>query len=102
MRADWNGNVDYWQEVQESDKGLIDSKTVAEVSDKAMETSLKLNGVEDGKRSYGRMVDLLLDWYFMQQEGAELKMKIVTRSAEQTIALGEKLGALLGGGEIIA
>lgn len=29
-------------------------------------------------------------------------MKIVTRSAEQTIALGEKLGALLGGGEIIA
>ena len=59
------------QEVQESDKGLIDSKTVAEVSDKAMETSLKLNGVEDGKRSYGRMVDLLLDWYFMQQEGAE-------------------------------
>lgn len=71
VRADWNGNVDYWQEVQESDKGLIDSKTVAEVSDKAMETSLKLNGVEDGKRSYGRMVDLLLDWYFMQQEGAE-------------------------------
>lgn len=36
-----------------------------------METSLKLNGVEDGKRSYGRMVDLLLDWYFMQQEEAE-------------------------------
>ena len=71
VRADWNGNVDYWQEVQESDKGLIDSKTVAEVSDKAMETSLKLNGVEDGKRSYGRMVDLLLDWYFMQQEEAE-------------------------------
>lgn len=29
-------------------------------------------------------------------------MKIVTRSAEQTIALGEKLGALLSGGEIIA
>lgn len=64
VRADWNGNVDYWQEVQESDEGLIDSETVAEVSDKAMETSLKLNGVEDGKKSYGRMVDLLLDWYF--------------------------------------
>ena len=29
-------------------------------------------------------------------------MKIVRRSAEQSIALGEKLGALLGGGEIIA
>lgn len=73
VRADWNGNVDYWQEVQESDKGLIDSETVAEVSDKAMETSLKLNGVEDGKKSYGRMVDLLLDWYFdiYQEESSE-------------------------------
>ena len=64
VRADWNGNSDYWQQVQESDKGLIDSHTVAEVSDKAMETSLKLNGIEEGKRSYNMMVDLLLDWYF--------------------------------------
>lgn len=54
--ADMNGNSDYWQSVQESDKGLLPSKTVAKVSDKAMEASLKLNGVEDGKRSYGRMV----------------------------------------------
>jgi hypothetical protein len=67
VRADWNGNVDYWQEVQESDEGILDSKTVAKVSDKAMETSLKLNGVEDGKKSYGRMVDLLLDWYFAKE-----------------------------------
>lgn len=66
VRADWNGNVEYWQQVQESDKGIIDSETVAKVSDKAMETSLKLNGVEDGKKSYGRMVDLLLDWYFTE------------------------------------
>lgn len=62
--ADINGNSDYWQSVQESDKGLIDSKTVANVSDKAMEASLKLNGVEDGKKSYGRMVDLLLNYYY--------------------------------------
>lgn len=60
--ADINGNSAYWQSVQESDKGLISSKTVAEVSDKAMEASLKLNGVEDGKKSYGRMVDLLLNY----------------------------------------
>ena len=50
--------------MQESDEGLFDSKTVAEVSDKAMETSLKLNGIEDGKKSYGRMVDLLLNYYY--------------------------------------
>ncbi|SDA12421.1 Protein of unknown function [Ruminococcus sp. YE71] len=68
VRADWNGNSEYWKSVQESDKGLLDSKKVAEASDKAMEASLKINGVEDGKKSYGRMVDLLLDWYFMEQE----------------------------------
>jgi hypothetical protein len=32
-----------------------------------MEASLKLNGVEDGKKSYGRMVDLLLDWYYTDE-----------------------------------
>lgn len=34
------------------------------VSDKAMETSLRLNGVSDGVKSYGRFVDLLLNYYF--------------------------------------
>ncbi|MGN0633530.1 MAG: DUF3810 domain-containing protein [Oscillospiraceae bacterium] len=66
--TDWNANYDYWKSVEESDEGILDSETVAEVSDKAMEASLKLNGVEDGKKSYGRMVDLLLDWYFMNLE----------------------------------
>lgn len=64
VAVDIAGNSDYWQTVQEEDKGLISSKTVAEVSDKAMEVSLKLNGVEDGKKSYGRMVDLLLNYYY--------------------------------------
>lgn len=67
VRTDWQSNSEYWQEVQESDEGLISSETVAKVSDKAMETSLKLNGVDEGKRSYGRMVDLLLDWYFAEE-----------------------------------
>lgn len=61
---DITGNRKYWDEVQESDEGLFDSETVAEVSDKAMETSLKLNGISDGKKSYGRMVDLLLNFYY--------------------------------------
>lgn len=34
------------------------------VSDKAMETSLRLNGVSDGVKSYGRFVDLLLNYYY--------------------------------------
>lgn len=33
------------------------------VSDRAMETSLRLNGVSDGVKSYGRFVDLLLNYY---------------------------------------
>ena len=56
------GNSDYWESVQESDEGLLPSKTVAAVSDAAMEASLKMNGVSDGKKSYGRMVDLLLNY----------------------------------------
>lgn len=62
VAADINGNIDYWQSVQESDEGILPSQTVAAVSDAAMEASLKLNGVEDGKKSYGRMVDLLLNY----------------------------------------
>ncbi len=67
VRTDWNANSQYWQDVQESDEGVIDSHTVAEVSDKAMDTSLKLNGVEEGKYSYNMMTDLLLDWYFYKR-----------------------------------
>lgn len=37
---------------------------MATVSDKAMETSLRLNGVSDGVKSYGRFVDLLLNYYY--------------------------------------
>ena len=63
VAVDYVGNYDYWEEVQQDNSGLISSETVAKISDKAMETSLKLNGVKDGKKSYGRMVDLLLNYY---------------------------------------
>ena len=66
--TDWNVNIEHWQKVQKSDEGLFDSEKVAEVSDKVSDASMKLNGVEDGKKSYDRVTDLLLDWYFMQQE----------------------------------
>lgn len=47
----------------EKDK-IIKTETAAKVSDKAMTASLKLNGVSDGKQSYSRIVDLLLEYYF--------------------------------------
>ncbi|MDE6593282.1 MAG: DUF3810 domain-containing protein [Oscillospiraceae bacterium] len=45
------------------EKAVIPTETVSAVSEKAMETTLKANGVTDGKKSYGRMVRLLLDYY---------------------------------------
>ncbi|MGN0594539.1 MAG: DUF3810 domain-containing protein, partial [Hominimerdicola sp.] len=62
--ADIDANREYWQEVKEKEDTVFDSETVSEISDKAMESSLKLNGVEDGKQSYGRMVDLMLNYYY--------------------------------------
>ena len=55
----WN----YWKSVEEAKDTIIDSKTAGEISDKAMDKSLKLNGVKDGKESYGRVVDLLLEYF---------------------------------------
>lgn len=46
------------------EKAIIPTETASRVSESAMDTSLKLNGVSDGKKSYGRMVDLLLEYYY--------------------------------------
>lgn len=61
---DINANREYWESVRKAEDTVFDSEAVSEVSDKAMETSLQLNGVSDGKKSYGRMVDLMLDYYY--------------------------------------
>ena len=52
----------YWEENE--DKEVFDTETVSAFSESASDTSMKLNGVEDGTASYSRMVDLLLDYYF--------------------------------------
>ncbi len=64
VAKDYTSDKEYWRKVNEDDSGLVSSKTLAKISDKVMDTSLKLNGVEDGKKSYGRMVDLLLNYYY--------------------------------------
>ena len=61
--TDIAANWDYWRSVDEAQDTVFDSEAVGEISDKAMEKSLKLNGVEDGKQSYGRMVDLMLNYF---------------------------------------
>ena len=42
---------------------MIDTQTVKEASNTFTETTLVLNGVEDGKISYSRVVNLLLQYY---------------------------------------
>ena len=52
----------YWEENQ--DKEILSTDTVGSVSESVADSSMKLNGVEDGTASYSRMVNLLLDYYF--------------------------------------
>ncbi len=44
-------------------KAVIDTETVDKVSDIVVDTTLKVNGVQDGKISYSRVVELLLLYY---------------------------------------
>lgn len=50
-----------WEAVEEA--ALIRTETVKEVSNTFTETTLVLNGVQDGRISYSRVVDLLLKYY---------------------------------------
>jgi hypothetical protein len=50
-----------WEQVEE--KAVLDTELVEQASDTFTETTLTLNGVEDGKVSYSRVVDLLLRYY---------------------------------------
>lgn len=61
----YDDNIFVSEQVKEEieEKAVIPTETVSAVSEKAMETTLKVNGVSDGKKSYGRMVRLLLDYY---------------------------------------
>ncbi len=54
-----------WEEIEE--EAVIDTAIMEEVSDVAADTTLKLNGVEDGMRSYSRMVNLVLHYYLQAE-----------------------------------
>lgn len=57
---------EYLKEVEE--KSVVSTETASVVSEKAMDTTLKIGGVTDGKKSYNRMVDLLLEYRYYIQE----------------------------------
>ncbi len=50
-----------WDRINE--KAVIDTETVDKVSDIVVDTTLKVNGVQDGIISYNRVVELLLMYY---------------------------------------
>lgn len=50
-----------WDSVEES--AVLDTEAVKEAADTFLETTLTLNGVEDGTISYSRVVQLLLKYY---------------------------------------
>lgn len=54
-----------WDRINE--EAVVDTETVDEISDAFTDTTLKVNGVEDGIISYSRVVELLL-WYYDNQE----------------------------------
>ncbi|MBQ8296356.1 MAG: DUF3810 domain-containing protein [Ruminococcus sp.] len=64
VKTDWFTFMpeNYWEENKE--KEIISTETVDTISSAATDTTLKLNGVEDGIESYSRIVNLLLDYYF--------------------------------------
>lgn len=50
-----------WESVEE--KAVLKTETVKQATDIFLDTTLTLNGVEDGRISYSRVVDLLLQYY---------------------------------------
>lgn len=50
-----------WEKVE--DNAVLKTETVKQAADAFLDTTLTLNGVEDGRISYSRVVDLLLQYY---------------------------------------
>ena len=61
--ADIDANREYWDSVKEKEDTVLDTETVSNISSEFVDNNLKMNGVEDGSKSYGRMVDLMLNYF---------------------------------------
>lgn len=51
----------YWEE--NAEKEIISTETVSSASDTALDTNIRMNGRDEGIKSYSRVVELLLDYY---------------------------------------
>lgn len=76
-----------WEKVEE--KAVIKTEVVDKVSDKLSETSMVLNGVEDGILSYTRVVGLLLHYYDGSIEVEEALLRAQELPAGTEVAKGE-------------
>ena len=57
VKNDIQYRIDFWDDY---------SGKIEKVASKINDTYLKSNGVDDGEKSYGRMLDLLLEYYFQE------------------------------------
>lgn len=60
----------YFGEEENQLPDVIPEEVVTEVSSTLLDTSLKINGVEDGDLSYGRMAELILDYYMQDAKAS--------------------------------
>lgn len=50
------------------EKAVVSTEVTKAVSDTAIDVTLKANGITDGKKSYGRMTELLLEYHYFIAE----------------------------------
>lgn len=59
-----------WEKVEQ--KAVVKTETVAKASNTLVQTNLVMNGVADGKLSYCRVVDLLMNYYASNVDAMEV------------------------------
>ena len=64
VRKDWFRFLpeNYWEE--NAEKEIIPTEAVSEASETFLDTNIKMNGREEGIRTYSLVVQLLLDYYY--------------------------------------
>lgn len=61
-----------WAKVEQ--KAVVKTETVSKASNTFVQTNLVLNGIEDGKLSYCRVVDLLMNYYATNVDAMEVSV----------------------------
>lgn len=86
---------DAWEKVEA--RAVISTEVVDKVSDKLSETSMVLNGVEDGTFSYTRVVGLLLHYYDGSPEVEEtlLQAQAIPTDPETTSETPSKITSVM-------